>query len=144
MTNSNLLAVPPVVVAGPARDLAPLPWPYAVSSVELTVVVPFQNPGARLQDAVQRLSDALHAQRISFEVIAVAAGSRNGSAGSLGDIAHTRVVTSAHIQDKGAAMHFGFAMARGAWICFADIEGEAEVDAYELVEHFHLAREKNA
>ena len=39
MTHSNLLAVPPVVVAGPARDLAPLPWPYAVAAVELTVVI---------------------------------------------------------------------------------------------------------
>ncbi|MEV4636443.1 glycosyltransferase [Actinoplanes sp. NPDC049548] len=142
MTHTNLLAVPPVVVAGPARDLAPMPWPYAVAAVELTVVVPFQNAGRRLREAVQRVADALHSQQVSFEVIAVAARPGDGSAQTLADLPQTRVVTSAHIQDKGAAMHFGFAMARGSWICFADMDGDTEVDAYELIEHFHMAREK--
>lgn len=142
MTHQDLLAVPPVVVAGPARDLAPMPWPYAVAAVELTVVVPFQNPGRRLREAVERLTEALHFQQISFEVIAVAASSGDGSAQTLAGLPHTRVVATTHIQDKGAAMHFGFAMARGAWICFADVDADTEVDAYELVEYFHMAREK--
>ncbi|MFI7603282.1 glycosyltransferase family 2 protein [Actinoplanes sp. NPDC049681] len=142
MTHRNLLAVPPVVVAGPARDLAPMPWPYAVAAVELSVVLPFQNPGRRLREGVERLAEALHSQQISFEVIAVAAGSYDGSAQTLAGLPHIRVVDSAHIQDMGAAMHFGFAMARGSWICFADVDPETEVDAYELVETFHTAREK--
>ncbi|MEV6597183.1 glycosyltransferase [Actinoplanes sp. NPDC051346] len=143
MSYSNLLALPPVVVAGPARDLSPMPWPYRVAAVELSVVVPFHNANIRLQVALQQISDALVSQGISFEVIALSARTGAGSSAELDSLPHTRVVTSAGIQDKGAALHLGFAMARGAWICFVDIDEDAEIDAYELIEQYHRSREKN-
>ncbi|OJF12217.1 glycosyltransferase [Couchioplanes caeruleus] len=143
MTYSNLLAVPPVVVAGPARDLSPMPWPYRVAAVELSVVVPFHRTGPRLQEALKRISDALNSQGIAFEMIALSARPGAGSSPELDRMPHTRVVTSGSIEDKGAALHLGFAMARGAWICFVDIDEDAEIDGYELIEHFHRAREKN-
>ncbi|MFC3381124.1 glycosyltransferase [Couchioplanes azureus] len=143
MTYSNLLAVPPVVVAGPARDLSPMPWPYRVAAVELSVVVPFHSADARLEGALKRISEALNSQGISFEVLALSARPGAGSSPELDRMPHTRVVTSTTIEDKGAALHLGFAMARGAWVCFVDIDEDADVDGYAVIEYFHRAREKN-
>ncbi|MFI5494827.1 glycosyltransferase [Actinoplanes sp. NPDC051859] len=143
MTQTNLLAVPPVVVAGPARDLTPMPWPYRVASVELSIVVPFHSADERLQDALRRIGDALNSQGISFEVIALSARPGIGASPELARMPHTRVITSDAVEDKGAALHLGFAMARGAWICFVDVDEDADMDAYELIEYFHRAREKN-
>ncbi|MGA5301821.1 glycosyltransferase family 2 protein [Nucisporomicrobium flavum] len=144
MSQPNLLAVPPVVVAGPARHLTVKPFPYAVTAVELSVVVPFRRPDERLLTVLRDVSRILHAQGISFELIAVPAGRLDGDPALLEKLAYTRVVRSRDQQDKGAAMEVGFAMATGAWVCFLDAEGDDEIDAYELAEHFHRAREGDA
>ncbi|MEV4703886.1 glycosyltransferase [Actinoplanes sp. NPDC049316] len=144
MSHSNLLAVPPVVVAGPARHLTVQPFPYAVTAVELSLVAPFRRPNERLLTVLRDVSRILHAQGISFEVIAVPAGPVDGDVSGLERLAYTRVVRSEDQQDKGAAMEVGFAMATGAWVCFLDAEGDDEVDAYELAESFHRAREGDA
>jgi hypothetical protein len=143
MTQSNLLAMPPVVVAGPARDLSRRPFPFALATVD-SVVVAFRRADERLVAALQGISEILHAQGISFELIAVPAGSVQGDPQMLAGLPYSRVVRSQDQQDKGAAMHVGFAMAHGSYVSFLDAEGEAGLDGYELAEHFHRAREGDA
>ena len=144
MSHSNLLAMPPVVVAGPARDLSRRAWPYALTTVDLSVVVPFRRADERLLTALQEISEILHAQGISFELIVVPAGPVQGDPRTLAGLPYARIVRSQDQQDQGAAMHVGFAMAHGSWVCFHDVEGDAEIDGYELAEHFHRAREGDA
>ena len=98
----------------------------------------------RLFASLQEISEILHAQGISFELIAVPAGSVQGDPQSLAGLPYARIVRSQDQQDKGAAMHVGFAMAHGSRVCFLDAEGEAGIDGYELAEHFHRAREGDA
>ncbi|GAB1693654.1 hypothetical protein KRM28CT15_54570 [Krasilnikovia sp. M28-CT-15] len=133
MTVANLIAAPPVVVPAFAGTRP--------TTVDFSVVIPFHKPGARLLSTVQRLAEVLHAQNISFEVIAVSAGCIDGSGATLADVAHTRVIASREIQDKGAALDAGFAAAAGIWIGILDIDGDGEVDPYEVVENLHRARD---
>ncbi len=130
----NLMAAPPVVV----------PATVAAAAVDFSVVVPFRNPGPMLRRTVEQLRYVLRAQGITFEVIAVSEGSTDGSAAGLGDIAEARVIASGDICDKGAALEAGFAVAGGAWIGFVDLDGDDEVDPYEVVETLHRAREQHA
>ena len=139
MTVNHLIAVPPVVIAGPDRA----EWQSGdPTAVEFSVVIPFHNPGAALRRAVERISDALYAQGILFEVVAVSGGTKDGSERTLDDLARTRMIARTDIQDRGAALQAGFEAARGAWIGFIDVDADAEVDPYELIECLHRAREE--
>jgi len=141
MTVAHLIAVPPFVVAGPApRDF----WSRGQAAVEFTVVIPFHSPGGALRRTVDHLAETLYAQNISFEMIAVSGGSTDGSEQSLAGLPWIRVITEADVQDKGAALQRGAAAAAGAWIGFVDVDGDAEVDPYELIECLHRAREGEA
>jgi glycosyltransferase involved in cell wall biosynthesis len=139
MTVAHLIAVPPVVIAGPGRLESQSPLPVAV---EFTVVIPFHNPGPNLRRAVERITDALYAQGITFEVLAVSGGGTDGSERTLNGLARTRVVVQDDILDRGAALQAGFGYAAGAWIGFVDVDSDVEVDPYELVECLHRAREE--
>ncbi|GAA2574327.1 hypothetical protein GCM10010435_57150 [Winogradskya consettensis] len=138
MTVAHLIAVPPVVIAGPGR----LEHSPETAEVEFTVVIPFHNPGAALRRAVERITDALYAQGITFEVLAVSGGSTDGSDRTLDGLARTRVVVRDDIRDRGAALQAGFASSTGTWIGFVDVDSDVEVDPYELVECLHRAREE--
>ncbi|UQU62402.1 glycosyltransferase [Couchioplanes caeruleus] len=141
MTVAHLIAVPPFVVAGPApRDF----WSRGQAAVEFTVVIPFHNPGASLRPTVERLAETLYAQNISFEMIAVSGGSIDGSEHSLADLPWIRVINDPDVRDKGAALQTGAAAAQGAWVGVVDVDGDAEVDPYELIECLHRARENEA
>lgn len=138
MTVNHLIAVPPVVIAGPHRA----EWQSGPAAVEFSIVIPFHNPGAALRRTVERISDALYAQGILFEVVAVSGGTKDGSERTLDDLARTRVIASTDIQDRGAALQAGFEASKGAWIGFVDVDADAEVDPYELIECLHRAREE--
>ena len=131
MTIANMIANPPVVF--PAGTLRP--------TVEFSVIIPFRNPGSALRHTVQRITDALYAQNVSFQVIAVAADCTDGSELTLSGLHGTWVSSDPDIRDRGAALTYGFAAAVGAWIGFVDIDADTEVDPYELVECLHRARE---
>ncbi|WP_158647410.1 glycosyltransferase [Actinoplanes sp. ATCC 53533] len=131
MTIANMIANPPVVFA------AGTPRP----TVEFSVIIPFRNPGSALRHTVQRITDALYAQNVSFQVIAVAADCTDGSELTLTGLHGTWVSSDPDIRDRGAALTYGFAAAVGAWIGFVDIDADTEVDPYELVECLHRARE---
>jgi glycosyltransferase involved in cell wall biosynthesis len=110
----------------------------AAVGVELSVVVPFFNPGAALRPTVQRLVACLTETGVAFEVIAVSDGSTDGSAGTLAGLAGVTVIDNPVNQGKGAALHQGFAAANGAWIGFVDADGD--IDPRHLVEYLMIAR----
>lgn len=133
------LATAPAAAASPAKlyDATRL-WSPADAGVELSVVVPFYNPGAALRPTVERLVRCLTDANVAFEVIAVSDGSTDGSERSIDGIAGVRVVDSRINQGKGAALHLGFAAARGSWVGFVDADGD--IDPEHLVEYLLLAR----
>lgn len=116
-------------------------WAAADPAVELTVVVPFYNPGAALRPTVEMLIASLTAEQVAFEVVAVSDGSTDGSAETLNGLDRVRVIVSPVNQGKGAALHLGFAAARGAWIGFVDADGD--IDPRHLATFLRQAREGN-
>jgi glycosyltransferase involved in cell wall biosynthesis len=139
----TLLSSTDLATARPARQ-APFVsvsrlWAPADPAVELTVVVPFYNPGTALRATVEKLIACLSAEQVAFEVIAVSDGSTDGSADSLNGLAGVRVIVSPVNQGKGAALHLGFAAARGAWIGFVDADGD--IDPRHLADYLRQARE---
>ncbi|OJF14378.1 glycosyltransferase family 2 protein [Couchioplanes caeruleus] len=126
-----------IAPAAPLNDATAL-WGRAAAGVELSVVVPFYNPGAALRRTIERLVACLTDAQIGFEVIAVSDGSTDGSAQTLGGLPGVRVIDNAVNQGKGAALHQGFSAARGAWIGFVDADGD--IDPQHLVEYLFVAR----
>ncbi|BCJ49567.1 hypothetical protein Asp14428_10420 [Actinoplanes sp. NBRC 14428] len=114
-------------------------WAPADPAVELTVVVPFYNPGAALRRTVLSLVECLAAEQVAYEVIAVSDGSTDDSERTLAGIPGVRVITSPVNQGKGGALHLGFAAARGSWIGFVDADGD--IDPRHLIDYLRMARE---
>jgi glycosyltransferase involved in cell wall biosynthesis len=130
------LAAPRVL--GELFDAARL-WRSPEAGIELTVVVPFYNPGETLRRTVADVVACLRREGIGFEVIAVSDGSTDGSEHTLGGLgSEVRVVVSPCNRGKGSALHLGFARARGAWIGFIDADGD--IDPLHLVEYLNIAR----
>jgi glycosyltransferase involved in cell wall biosynthesis len=124
-------------VAGLGADITGL-RPTGALAVELSVVVPFYNPGPALRSTVEGLVRCLAAENIDFEVIAVSDGSTDGSEHTLAGIAGVRVIVSPANEGKGAALHRGFAVARGTWIGFIDADGD--IDPRHMIEYLRIAR----
>ena len=130
-------------VAAPRRigelfDAARL-WRSPEAGVELTVVMPFYNPGLALRRTVKRLLACLREAGVGFEVIAVSDGCTDGSERTLGGLgSEVRVIVSPCNRGKGAALHLGFARARGSWVGFIDADGD--IDPEHLVEYLRIAR----
>jgi glycosyltransferase involved in cell wall biosynthesis len=115
-------------------------WRPADPGVELTVVVPFYNPGSALRPTVLNLVQHLRAARVGFEVVAVSDGSTDGSEHTLDGIGpEVRVLVSERNVGKGGALHLGFSRARGAWVGFVDADGD--IDPAHVVEYLTLARD---
>ena len=72
------------------------PRPSRPPVLDLTVVVPYYNPGPALRDTVQRAVEVLHGTGISFEIVTVSDGSTDGSDASLEGIDPEVVVQVAH------------------------------------------------
>ncbi|MEU4160536.1 glycosyltransferase family 2 protein [Actinoplanes sp. NPDC026670] len=109
--------------------------------IELSVVVPFFNPGPVVRRTVEQLVACLTEAGVAFEVIAVSDGSTDGSAALLAGMANVTVIDNPVNQGKGAALHQGFAAANGAWIGFIDADGD--IDPQHLVDYLLIAREGN-
>jgi glycosyltransferase involved in cell wall biosynthesis len=137
----------PVIHAAPASDhyegRAGQPIDTSLlrgpATVDVTVVIPFFNPGVGLRRTVLAVVDCLSASDASFEVIAVSDGSTDGSADTIGDIACVRVLANPRNEGKGAALHRGFVAAGGAWIGF--IDADLDISPRHLVEYLRLARQ---
>jgi len=100
------------------------------ADLDLTVVVPYYNPGELLVPTVERILDVLERSGTSYEVIAVSDGSTDGSDEELDALAHARAglesVVLARNQGKGAALRVGLARGRGRYLGFIDADGDLD------------------
>ena len=97
--------------------------------LDLTVVVPYYNPGPALRSTVERAVEVLHQTGISFEIVTVSDGSTDGSDASLeglpADVVVRVVLPHA---GKGKAVRAGLARGRGRYLGFIDGDGDVPPD----------------
>lgn len=107
-----------------ARSVAPL----GPAELDLSVVVPFYNPGPNLIVHIERLVQMLRAEQLQFEVIAVSDGSTDGSAATLAtaDMPEVRCLCLPSNRGKGAALRAGFTLGRGRYLGFIDADGDLD------------------
>jgi O-antigen/teichoic acid export membrane protein len=107
--------------------LTPL-WLPDVIPVDLTIVVPFYNPGPRFGENMGRLLDVLGQTGLSFEIIAVSDGSTDGSEHAL-DAFDPDIVRSVALRrnhGKGQALRVGLSQGRGNYVGFIDADGDLD------------------
>ncbi len=100
------------------------------ADLDLTVVVPYYNPGQLLVPTMRRLLEVLGGTGVAYEVIAVSDGSTDGSDVELdtalaGD-PHLTNLVFARNQGKGAALRIGLARGRGRYLGFIDADGDLD------------------
>src|SRR5580698_1770129 len=96
------------------------------ATLDVTIVVPYYNPGNSLRLTVEHMVEVLANSNVSFEIIAVSDGSTDGSELSLeglpADLVR-RVVLDKN-QGKGQALQVGLALGRGRYLGFLDADGD--------------------
>ena len=99
-------------------------------TLDLTVVVPYFNPGDRVRETVDELVRTLSGTGATFEVIAVSDGSTDGSEQALAELPAdlVRTVRLQHNSGKGEALRVGFTMGRGRFLGFIDADGDLPPD----------------
>ena len=128
-------AEPAVLVWNEADRL----WGPPNTNIELSVIMPFYNPGAALAPTVARCHQQLTDAGVGFEIIAVSDGSTDGSEKTLeGMPPEVKVIVLPANRGKGGALHAGFARASGSWIGFVDSDGD--IDPAHLVDYISVAR----
>ena len=107
----------------PLKLVPPATLPPPV--LDLTVVVPYYNPGPALRSTVERAVEVLQETGISFEVVTVSDGSTDGSDASLEGMDPELVVQVVlpHA-GKGKAVRAGLARGRGRYLGFIDGDGD--------------------
>ncbi|BEL07959.1 hypothetical protein Q0Z83_061500 [Actinoplanes sichuanensis] len=129
----------PAVPVPAAPTAAPVPAAPTVvpglgqTGVDLTLVLPVNGPAAAVRNVVERLSEALYAQCISFEVVGVADATALAT-DEVNGLPLTRFVNT--------SVRAGAAVTSGRWVAVLDVESAAEIDAYGFVELLHQARER--
>jgi O-antigen/teichoic acid export membrane protein len=112
---------------GPAsRELWELPAP----DHDLTLVVPYFNPGPRFRPNLVRLLEVLDNAQMEAEVIAVDDGCTDGSPATIADLAsdRLRLVQLDRNAGKGEALRIGLGRGRGRYLGFIDADGDIEAD----------------
>jgi glycosyltransferase involved in cell wall biosynthesis len=96
------------------------------AELDLTVVMPFFNPGPELGATVHDVVGVLRATGATFEVLAVSDGSTDGSEATLRDGADSGVqlVVLPEHAGKGQAVRTGLARGRGRYLGFIDADGD--------------------
>ncbi len=93
--------------------------------LDVTVVVPYYNPGPNLVAHVTEVIDLLRDHQIAFEVIAVSDGSTDGSDEGLEHLGpEVQVVHLPVNQGKGHALRVGLGLGRGSYLGFIDGDGD--------------------
>ena len=101
---------------------AELPRP----TLDVTIVVPYYNPGPRLRTTVEHMVRVLDSSGMTFEIIAVSDGSTDGSHFTLEGFPE-RVVRRVEFDrnvGKGHALRVGLGMGRGRYLGFIDADGD--------------------
>ena len=106
------------------------------AEIDLSLIIPFYNPGRRLASHVHDVVGVLRNERVTFEVIAVSDGSTDGSPSSIAGIHQVRIVELAENQGKGAALRAGLAQGRGRYLGFIDADGDISA---RVLSHFLAA-----
>lgn len=99
------------------------------ASLDVTMVVPYYNPGPRFAPSIEELMVALGESGISFEVIAVSDGSTDGSEEILTGLCSNhdhrlRRVELDTNHGKGEALRVGLSQGRGRYLGFIDGDGD--------------------
>lgn len=99
-------------------------------ALELTVVVPYFNPGPRFRPSLERLMSVLAESGITTEIITVSDGSTDGSPAAVRDLASesVRMVELDHNSGKGEALRIGLSQGRGRYLGFIDADGDIDAD----------------
>lgn len=122
MSSSTTPSEPPADVGLPGQASTPL----APASLDVSIVVPYYNPGPRLRTTVAHTVDVLRSAGVTFEIITVSDGSTDGSQGTLGGLPD-RLVRRVELDrngGKGQALQVGLAMGRGRYLGFLDADGD--------------------
>jgi glycosyltransferase involved in cell wall biosynthesis len=96
------------------------------ASLDVTIVVPYYNPGPRLRTTVEDMVRVMQASDVSFEIIAVSDGSTDGSHFALEGIPGSvvRQIIMDRNVGKGHALRVGLGMGRGRYLGFIDADGD--------------------
>ncbi|MGD0255622.1 MAG: glycosyltransferase [Acidimicrobiales bacterium] len=130
---TGVLLVVIAVAAFAAPDVRGIPeiaklmtYKDADDELDLSIVVPFYNPGDRLRPTISRLMEALTETGVTFEVIAVSDGSTDRSEETLIGFspAVLRCVCLHENKGKGEALRVGLALGRGRYLGFIDADGD--------------------
>jgi len=136
-----LLAFAVAKVRDAAADVSIIELP--VAEIDLTLVVPFYNPGSRLRTHLEEIARILAASDISYEIVAVSDGSTDQSEDQLKglEIIPFTLVRLDHNQGKGAALRAGLSIGRGEYLGFIDGDGdlpaELLINLMEIVQQQH-------
>ncbi|NNN14919.1 MAG: glycosyltransferase [Acidimicrobiaceae bacterium] len=108
--------------------------------LDLTLVIPFYNPGASLKPQMAKTIEVLRASGVSFEVIAVCDGSTDNSEQSIMGMDQDvlRVIQLDRNRGKGEALRVGLSKGRGRYLGFIDADGD--IPAKVLVPFLALMR----
>jgi len=129
------------------RTAPPAPAPLSLvppsdlpdALLDLTVVVPYYNPGPFLRSTVESAVEVLRGTGISFEIVTVSDGSTDGSDATLEGV-HPDVVVRVVLPHagKGKAVRAGLAQGRGRYLGF--IDGDGDVPPELLAEFVDVVR----
>ena len=103
-------------------DITVLPDP----KLDVSIVVPYYNAGARLRRTVEHMVRVLDASGMTFEIITVSDGSTDGSPFTLEGFPDSvvRRVRFATNVGKGHALRVGLGMGQGRYLGFIDADGD--------------------
>jgi glycosyltransferase involved in cell wall biosynthesis len=92
----------------------------------VSIVIPYFNPGERLQATVENVMRVLGGSGASYEIITVSDGSTDGSQLTLGEFPESVVRRVAYATNvgKGHALRTGLSMGRGRYLGFIDADGD--------------------
>ena len=119
-----------VTVPAPGEGRDPRPEPDITvlpdATLDVSIVVPYYNPGNRLRTTVAQMVRVLDASGMTFEIITVSDGSTDGSPFTLEGFPESvvrRVSFDTNV-GKGHALRAGLGMGRGRYLGFIDADGD--------------------
>ncbi len=110
------------------------------SSLDLSIVVPYYNPGDALSKHITSLVEVLDDSGFGFEVIAVSDGSTDGSPDTLENL-FPSILTNIKLPKnlgKGQALRAGLLRGKGRYLGFIDADGD--IPAIELIGIIEILR----